>query len=125
MKNVLIIGNCHADFIELQGFIEINFKAKTHNVLSIFESKKILEKNQSFDLILINNSGYFDHKPGTLVLDYLKEKGFAIPVLILSNKKEAIQEAVAKGAKGGFDKDEIYTGIEKEHVLSLLRTYLS
>jgi len=124
MDKVLIIGNCKSDYVALAGLIEIKFKAKCFPALSIFEAKKALEKSSDFNLILTNRSGYYDHKAGVLILDYLKESSLTIPVFLLSSKEDAIQEAVKKGAKGGFNKDEIYADEEKETIANLLKPYL-
>lgn len=125
MKNVLVVGNCESDYIELKGFLEINFEVKTKNARSIHEAKGVLEKDKDYALILVPRSGYFDHKPGVLLIEYLQDNAVEIPVFVLTGDETSAKEAIKKGARGAFSKDDIYADEEKAKVISLLKEVLT
>jgi hypothetical protein len=90
MKKLLIVGNCQPDFVDLASTLEVRFPVKAYAALSIVEAMKVLEKDTDFDAILVNRSGYFDHKPASLLLDHVISRGLKIPVFVMSEKKESV-----------------------------------
>jgi len=122
MKRVLLVGNCNKDGPAIKGFIEEKFDAEALDIKTIEEAINILEKEQEFDLIAVNRVGAYDSKNGLGLIDHIKEKNIEIPIMLITNFHDKMQEAIEHGAVQGFGKDSIYK--EDEKAEEVLEKYL-
>ncbi len=120
MKNVLIVGHCDLDNPQITSLIEKNFSAKVTRVKQLKKTIGYLEK-QEYDLVIINRIGAFDQEGGLELIKEIKKDGrFNTPLMMITNFKDQMVEAIKCGAVPGYGKDNLY---DKETV-ELLGEYL-
>ncbi|GAX59468.1 response regulator [Candidatus Scalindua japonica] len=121
MKNVLVVGHCDLDHPQITSLIENNFSAKVTRVKLLKKTIEHLE-NQACDLVIINRIGAFDQESGLELIKRMKnDNRFDVPLLMVTNYKDKMDEAVGFGAVPGYGKDKLH---DKE-TLELLGKYLS
>jgi DNA-binding NarL/FixJ family response regulator len=108
MKSVLSVGQCHIDHNSLERFLKSHFDVKITPVETSVDAISHLRK-APFDLVLVNRQFDLD---GTEGVDFIRDlKGHAdlskIPVMLVTNFPEYMQQAVALGAEPGFGKAEL------------------
>ena len=120
-RKVLDVGQCNADHSRITSTLERNFDVEIHRAHSHNEAIK-LAADTKFDLILINRLLDADGTPGMDILKALKTEASTaeVPVMVVSNYKEAQETAVEKGAVEGFGKAALDTAETNE----LLSKYL-
>ena len=120
MKNVLIVGHCDLDNPQITSLIEKNFSAKVTREKLLKKAIGCLEK-QNFDLVIINRIGAFDQEGGLeLIKDIKKDGRFKTPLMMITNFKDQMDEAIKCGTVPGYGKDKLYD----EETLKLLGKYL-
>ena len=120
MKNVLIVGHCDLDNPQITSLIEKNFSAKVTREKLLKKAIGCLEK-QDYDLVIINRIGAFDQEGGLELIKEIKEDGrFSTPLMMITNFKEQMDEAIKCGAVPGYGKDKLYD----EETVELLGKYL-
>jgi DNA-binding response OmpR family regulator len=121
MKNVLIVGHCDLDNPQITSLIEKNFSAKVTRERLLKKAIGYLEK-QEYDLVIINRIGAFDQEEGLELIKEIKKDGrFNTPLMMITNFKEQMDEAIKCGAVQGYGKDKLYD----EETVELLSNYLS
>ncbi|MBS1257892.1 MAG: hypothetical protein MAG551_00945 [Candidatus Scalindua arabica] len=120
MKNVLIVGHCDQDNPQITSLIEKNFSATVTREKLLKNTIGCLEK-QDYDLVIINRIGAFDQKRGLELIKEIKNDGrFNTPLMMITNFKDQMEEAIKSGAVPGYGKDKLYD----EETLKLLSKYL-
>ena len=108
MKNVLIIGHCDLDNPQITSLIENNFSAKATRLKMSKDAVGYLEK-QDYDLVIINRIGAFDQESGLELIKAIKQDGrFKVPLMMVTNYKDQMEEAIKCGAVPGYGKDKLH-----------------
>ena len=108
MKNVLIIGHCDLDNPQITSLIENNFSAKATRLKMSKDAVGYLEK-QDYDLVIINRIGAFAQESGLELIKAIKQDGrFKIPLMMVTNYKDQMEEAIKCGAVPGYGKDKLH-----------------
>ena len=108
MKNVLIIGHCDLDNPQITSLIENNFSAKATRLKMSKDAVGYLEK-QDYDLVIINRIGAFDQESGLELIKAIKQDGrFKMPLMMVTNYKDQMEEAIKCGAVPGYGKDKLH-----------------
>jgi two-component system chemotaxis response regulator CheY len=104
-KRVLSVGQCGADHASISRTLQQHF---TSEVLSVDSAAEALAKlrQERFALVLVNRVLDADGSSGLDVLRQIQaaEDLKQIPVMLVSNHKDAQREAIAAGAERGFGK---------------------
>lgn len=105
---VLDVGNCDPDHGAIRWMIERNFDAQVDRATVESEAEAALAET-AYDLVLVNRLLFANGHEGLKVIRVLKcnERTAKVPVMIISNFREAQEAAVAAGAVQGFGKSEI------------------
>jgi len=120
MKNVLIIGHCDLDNPQITSLIENNFSAKATRLKVSKDAVGYLEK-QDYDLVIINRIGAFDQESGLELIKAIKQDGrFKVPLMMVTNYKDQMEEAIKCGAVPGYGKDRLHD----KDTIELLGKYL-
>ncbi|MFQ5559816.1 MAG: hypothetical protein ACE5FU_04415 [Nitrospinota bacterium] len=121
MKKVLLSGNCDFDHPRIEALVQKNFDCEVSRAKSNEEARKLLDAG-NFDLAIVNRVGAFDGQEGIDIVRYMtgNEKLKNVPVMLITNIKEKMEEAVKAGAQEGFGKEEL----GGERVIDLLRQFL-
>ncbi len=121
MKNVLIVGHCDQDNPQITSLIEKNFSAKVTREKLLKRTIGCLEK-QEYNLVIINRIGAFDQEGGLELIKEIKKDGrFNTPLMMITNFKDQMDEAIKCGAVPGYGKEKLYD----EETVKLLSNYLS
>ena len=120
MKNVLIIGHCDLDNPQITSLIEKAFSAKATRLKVSKDAVGYLEK-QDYDLVIINRIGAFDQESGLELIKAIKQDGrFKVPLMMVTNYKDQMEEAIKCGAVPGYGKDKLHD----KDTIELLGKYL-
>ena len=120
MKNVLIIGHCDLDNPQITSLIENDFSAKATRLKISKDAVGYLEK-QDYDLVIINRIGAFDQESGLELIKAIKQDGrFKIPLMMVTNYKDQMEEAIKCGAVPGYGKDKLHD----KNTIEILGKYL-
>ena len=120
MKNVLIIGHCDLDNPQITSLIEKNCSAKATRLKVSKDAVGYLEK-QDYDLVIINRIGAFDQESGLELIKAIKQDGrFKIPLMMVTNYKDQMEEAIKCGAVPGYGKDKLHD----KNTIEILGKYL-
>jgi DNA-binding response OmpR family regulator len=121
MKNVLIVGHCDLDHPQITSLIEKNFSAKVTRVKMLKKTIGYLEK-QDYGLVIINRIGAFDQESGLELVKKIKQDGrYKVPLMMVTNYKDQMDNAVEIGAVPGYGKDKLR---DKETVELLSKYFL-
>ena len=108
MKNVLIIGHCDLDNPQITSLIEKAFSAKATRLKVSKDAVGYLEK-QDYDLVIINRIGAFDQESGLELIKAIKQDGrFKVPLMMVTNYKDQMEEAIKCRAVPGYGKDKLH-----------------
>lgn len=107
-KRVLSVGQCIPDHGSIAHTLERHFQAEVVAAATAAEALAQLDK-EAYDLVLVNRVFDWDGDSGLELIKQLKsaDHGRTIPVMLVSNYKDAQQEAVAAGAVPGFGKSTL------------------
>lgn len=106
VKKTLVVGNCNYDGPRLVHLIESNFKAKAEEAKTIKKAIKLI-KSKKYDLIIVNRIIDGDRQPGLELVDYIKTKKIKTPIMLITNYKNKMSEAIKHGAIKGFSKAKL------------------
>ena len=108
MKKVMSVGQCPPDHAAIRNFIESVFDAE---IVRIDSTEEALEemKNSNYDLILVNRKLDIDYTDGTILIEKMQsdDRMKNIPVMLITNFEEYMDEAVKLGGVPGFGKTGI------------------
>jgi CheY-like chemotaxis protein len=120
-KTVLSAGQCGPDHASLVRFLVRNFDVQ---IIATDLPADTLEtlRSQTIDLVLINRRLDADNTDGMDILKTLKNDGklARVPVMIVSNFKDAQHAAVQAGAIRGFGKAELSSPVVRERLAEIL-----
>ncbi|MAG01738.1 response regulator [Candidatus Pacearchaeota archaeon] len=117
-KKVILVGNCDYDGPQIKSFIENNFNADVEDIKTMDGG---IAKLDNVDLVLVNRVGR-DQRNGLELIDYIKNKNVLIPVMLITNYKDKMDEAMEHGAVEGFGKEDLFN--DSERVKQVLSEYL-
>ena len=120
MKNALIVGHCDLDNPQITSLLEKNFSTNVTRVKLLKNVIEHLEK-QDCDLVIINRIGAFDQESGLELIEKIKVDGrFKSPLMMITNYKDQMDNAVEKGAVPGYGKGKLHD----KDTIELLSKYL-
>jgi two-component system chemotaxis response regulator CheY len=104
-KRVLSLGQCGADHMSIAGLLQRHFGAEVVPVDSLDDAIAELRRSE-FDLVLINRRLEYHGTSGLDCIAALKmdDTLAAVPVMLVSNFRDAQRDAAALGALPGFGK---------------------
>lgn len=107
-KRVLDVGQCVPDHAALTRFLRRHFDVEVGEADSLEEALEELRASP-FDLVLVNRKLDADYSDGLHIVKALKADPelARIPVMLVSNYRDAQESAVAAGAEYGFGKMEL------------------
>jgi len=120
MKNVLVVGHCDLDNPQITSLLEKNFST---NVVRVKMLKKVIEhlEKLDYDLVIINRIGAFDQESGLELIKSIKQDGrFKAPLMMITNFRDQMDEAIKLGAVPGYGKDKLHA----KDTIELLSKYL-
>jgi two-component system chemotaxis response regulator CheY len=120
-KRVLSLGQCGPDHASISGLFQRQLGAEVTPARTFDEALAQLRQG-GFDLVLVNRVLDYDGEAGLDFIDRLKGDAQLrdVPVMLVSNFKDAQQEAVARGALPGFGK----SALRQPETIDRLRTVL-
>ncbi len=121
-SRVLDVGNCDPDHSVIRRMLTENFDVDIDRVMFVNDAIEKMRANR-YDLILYNRLIFEDGSEGiALVREAKADPELAgVPIMPISNFKEAQAAAVAAGAVHGFGKNSIFD----EETLENLGQYLA
>jgi DNA-binding response OmpR family regulator len=104
-KRVLSLGQCAADHWSLSQMLHRHYGAETTGVDTFDEARTELQQ-RGYDLILVNRLLNYGGASGVDFIAELKRDPqlSQVPVMLVSNLRDAQREATALGALPGFGK---------------------
>ena len=108
MPRVLSVGQCGFDSVAIGRQLQKTFRAEVVGASTFPEALRVLSA-QAFDLVLVNRVTDSD---GTLGLDFIRTLKSSpdhdrLAVMLVSNYRDAQEQAEALGALPGFGKSEL------------------
>ena len=111
MNKVMSVGQCPPDHASIKNFIESVFDAEIIRIDSTDQAIDELNKND-YNLVLVNRKLDIDYTDGTILIEKMQsdEKMKSIPVMLITNFPEYMEEAIKMGSVPGFGKTEVGSG---------------
>jgi CheY-like chemotaxis protein len=103
---ILDVGQCGFDGPRMSALWHKTIHASVDRVASAEEAIESLA-GKKYDLILVNRILAADGSSGVDVIRRLRASGITAPVMLVSNRSSAQDEAVALGALRGFGKADL------------------
>ena len=119
VRRVLSIGQCGFDSAAIEKLFEQNHSASVTSVDSASEAASQL-KAGTFELVLVNRRLDADGSSGLSLLEQLLAQSPSVPMMLVSDRADAQQEAVSKGALPGFGKSALRAPETAERIRSAL-----
>jgi CheY-like chemotaxis protein len=107
-SRVLSVGQCGFDGPQIERLFQQEHAARVESVDSGEEAAERLKDGQ-YDLVLVNRRLDSDGSSGIALLAQLHAQSPEVPVMLVSDRTDAQDEAVARGALPGFGKSELRT----------------
>lgn len=119
---VLSLGQCWPDQRRVAQQLMAGFRVEVVAGSTVEEARSLL-RSQAFDLVLVNRIFDLDGSSGLGFIRSLKEDPSlaSVPVMLVSNLKEAQAEAIAAGALPGFGKAELDAPQTRERLARVLK----
>ena len=105
-SRVLSIGQCGFDGPQIERLFQQEHAARVDSVDSGEEAVERLKDGQ-YDLVLVNRRLDGDGSSGVALLEKLHAQSPQVRFMLVSDRQDAQDEAVAKGALPGFGKSEL------------------
>ena len=118
---VLDVGQCSFDHGNIAGVVKSDFDADVDQARSADEAFESV-CDGVYDLVLVNRILDADGGSGLDLIKRLKgdERTRAVPVMLVSNYRDAQESAVQAGAVAGFGKSELGSKEVKDRLASVL-----
>ena len=115
-RAVLDVGQCGFDGPRLEHMLSRGLHCEVESAATAEEA---IEKMQSrdYDLCLVNRQLTSDGSCGIELIAAAREAGVHTPLMLVSDRADAQEQAVALGALPGFGKSEL----DEAHTVDLLR----
>jgi two-component system chemotaxis response regulator CheY len=120
-KRILSVGQCGADHWSLETLLQRQFGAEVLGADTAADAKTQLRRG-GIDLVLVNRVFDRDGSPGLdLIADLKGDAALAqVPVMLVSNHRDAQQQAMALGALPGFGKAALSAPATLEQLRAIL-----
>ncbi len=115
-KTILDVGQCGYDGPRMTEMLQSKVGVKVDSADTIDEAAGKLSSNQ-YDLVLVNRELAFEGTEGLELIRLMKKAGDATPVMLVSDRPDAQQQAVACGAIHGFGKSKM----SDHHTIALIK----
>jgi DNA-binding response OmpR family regulator len=113
---ILDVGQCGVDGPRMKSLLHAELGATVVDAKTAADAKKKLAEG-GYDVVLVNRVLAADGSPGMDVIDEILKSENAPPVMLVSDREDAQQAAVAKGALRGFGKSVL----EEQETLEVIR----
>jgi hypothetical protein len=117
---VLSIGQCGADTRQIAAMLAGRFGAETVAAATAADARRRLESG-GFDLVLVNRILDADGSSGLTFITAHIASGDATPAMLVSDRPDAQQSAIAAGARPGFGKSALHAAATTAAVGAVLR----
>jgi DNA-binding NarL/FixJ family response regulator len=104
---LLDVGQCGVDGPRMTQLFQRELDAVVERADDLTETREKLA-DAAFDLILVNRVLAADGSSGLDVIDALINDGCEAPVMLVSDRDDAQEEAIAHGAIRGFGKSKLW-----------------
>ena len=105
---ILDVGQCGFDGPRMMDLFQAKLGAQVENARDAGEATRKIEQGD-YDIVLINREFAADGGSGIELIRTLREEGVEVPLMLVSDRDDAQEEAVAAGAVRGFGKSELNT----------------
>jgi DNA-binding NarL/FixJ family response regulator len=120
-KRILDVGQCGIDGPRLNRFLTRGFDCTVDRAHTRQEAVDLASKH-AYDLVLVNRLLAFDSSPGLDVIDDLHAAHPDLRLMLVSDKADAQEQAVQKGALRGFGKAALGSPKTEELLRSVLES---
>ena len=105
---ILDVGQCGFDGPRMEGLWRARLGAQVDRVATGPQALALLaEEGDAFDLMLVNRELAADGSSGLAVIDAVRKAGYDLPIMLVSDREDAQDEAVSHGALRGFGKAKL------------------
>jgi two-component system chemotaxis response regulator CheY len=122
-KIVMSIGQCMYDHVSIANLIQ-SLGLQIEKVDIPEEAIKLLKQNKNkYCLVLVNRKIDIDYSDGIELIKKIKNDHELkeIPIMLVSNYREAQEEAIKYGAIYGFGKSELLKKETKEKIMNAIK----
>ena len=105
-KTVLDVGQCGVDGPRLETFLSRGLHCRVDSADTIDDAIDKLT-SQHYDLCLVNRKLAFEGSSGVDLIAAAKDAGVATPIMLVSDREDAQEEATELGALPGFGKSQL------------------
>jgi DNA-binding response OmpR family regulator len=103
---ILDVGQCGFDGPRMARLFKSQLDATVESVSTAAEAKKKIAANK-YNIVLVNRVLDGDRTSGIELIEDLARTGTGTPLMLVSDREDAQDQAVAKGAVRGFGKAEL------------------
>jgi DNA-binding response OmpR family regulator len=104
---ILDVGQCGVDGPAIKQQLHEELGAIVHSASTAGDAKKQVTSTK-YELVLVNRLLAADGSSGVELIADLVKSGVTVPLMLVSDRKEAQDAAVAAGAVRGFGKSKLY-----------------
>jgi DNA-binding response OmpR family regulator len=115
-KTILDVGQCGYDGPRMMQMLESKVGVLVDTADSLQEAASKLSANR-YDLVLVNRELAFEGTEGLELIRAMKKAGDTTPVMLVSDRPDAQQQAQACGAIHGFGKSKL----ADSHTIALIK----
>jgi CheY-like chemotaxis protein len=105
-KTVLDVGQCGVDGPRLEKFLSRGLHCRVDNADTIDDAIEKLT-SQHYDLCLVNRKLAFEGSSGVDLIAAAKDAGVDTPIMLVSDREDAQEEATELDALPGFGKSQL------------------
>jgi DNA-binding response OmpR family regulator len=105
-KTILDVGQCGYDGPRMMQMLKSKVGVDVDSADSIADATEKLATNE-YDLVLVNREFAFEDETGLDLIEAMKESGDETPVMLVSDRPDAQEEAHRLGAVCGFGKAKL------------------
>ncbi len=116
MKTILDVGQCGYDGPRMMQMLQCQVGVRVDTADTLQEAAEKLSSNQ-YNLVLVNRELAFEGSEGLELIKAMKQAGDSTPVMLVSDRPDAQQQALACGAIHGFGKSKL----TDKHTISLIK----
>jgi two-component system chemotaxis response regulator CheY len=121
--SVLSVGQCGFDHAAIARHLAGSFGAKVRGADTFDEALEALRRDH-YDLVLVNRVNDTDGAPGLELIGSLKATPELadLPVMLVSDRAQAQEQAQALGALPGFGKSDLRSALTRSRLAAVLGT---
>ena len=109
-RSVILVGHCMPDKFMLRSAVKRLVPGS--DIVTVNDEKKLAKHASSQSVLLVNRvlDGRFDTRSGIELIESLAAADDPPVAILISNRPDAQEQAVAAGARPGFGKSDLYAG---------------